>query len=71
MAKITVRCFIEVDGAAPVPWESLSAAELERVRAKMSERLGRSVSAYYSQHPEEYDRMPEIKNGKVYSSAGA
>ena len=54
MAKneLTYRCFIEIDGAEPVPMESLSSEEKSRVMGIWSERLTKSMSAWYSQHPE-------------------
>lgn len=54
---ITGRCFIEIDGAAPVPFDSLSSEEKERVFAIWSERLSKTMSDYYSNHPEEYSRI--------------
>lgn len=54
MAKneLTYRCFIEIDGAEPVPMESLSSEEKSRVMGIWSERLSKTMSAWYSQHPE-------------------
>lgn len=55
--EITGRCFIEIDGAEAVPFDSLSAEEKERVFAIWSERLSKTMSAYYTNHPEEYERI--------------
>ena len=55
--ELTGRCFIEINGAAPVPFDSLSAEEKERVMATWSERLSRTMSAYYTNHPEEYSKI--------------
>lgn len=55
--ELTYRCFIEIDGKEPVPIDSLSSEEKERVMGIWSDRLGRNMSAWYSQHPEEYARL--------------
>ena len=51
--ELTGRCFIEINGAPPVPFDSLSAEEKARVMEIWSERLSKTMSAYYSNHPEE------------------
>lgn len=55
--ELTGRCFIEINGAAPVPFDSLSAEEKARVMDIWSERLSRTMSAYYTNHPEEYSKI--------------
>ena len=50
--ELTGRCFIEINGAPPVPFDSLSAEEKARVMEIWSERLSKTMSAYYSNQPE-------------------
>lgn len=57
MKELTYSCFISVDGAEPVPLESLNEDELREAEKKMSDRLSRNLSAYYSQHPEAYKHI--------------
>ena len=45
--------YISIDGAQPVPLASLSAEQRETVTKIMSERIGRTLSAYFSSRPEE------------------
>lgn len=56
-SKLKYRCLIEIDGQEPVELDSLSSEEKERVRGIWSARLSRNMSAYYSQHPEEYGKL--------------
>ncbi len=55
--ELSGRCFIEINGAAAVPFDSLSAEEKNRVMEIWSERLSQTMSAYYTNHPEEYSRI--------------
>lgn len=55
--ELTGRCFIEINGAPAVPFDSLSAEEKARVMDIWSERLSRTMSAYYTNHPEEYSKI--------------
>ena len=55
--ELTGRCFIEINGAAPVPFDSLSAEEKAGAMKIWSERLSRTMSAYYTNHPEEYSKI--------------
>ena len=55
--ELTARCFISINDAPPVPFESLSEETLEQAKRAMSARLERNMSAYFSQHPEEYARI--------------
>lgn len=58
MAKgLTFTLNISIDGAEPVPMEDLSPSERDRCYRAMAERLGRNMSDYYTQHPEEYARI--------------
>ena len=55
--ELTGRCFIEINGAPPVPFDSLSAEEKAKVMEIWSERLSKTMSAYYTNHPEEYSKI--------------
>lgn len=49
MPELTVRLLIERDGKIE-PFNGFTETELANIR----ERLSKSVSAYYTRHPEEY-----------------
>lgn len=49
MPELTVELFIERDGKIE-PFTGFTESEL----AAISERLSRTMSAYFTQHPEEY-----------------
>lgn len=49
MAELTVRLLIERDGKIE-PFTGFTESELAAIR----ERLSRTMSAYYTQHPDEY-----------------
>lgn len=49
MAELTVKLFVEQDGKIE-PFTGFTESEL----AAISERLSKTVSAYFTQHPEEY-----------------
>ena len=53
--EITFSAYITIDGAEPVPWESLSEKEIEDVKKQMSKNLSERMSAYFTAHPEQYD----------------
>ena len=53
-----VECFIRMaPDQDPVPFHTLSAAEVESVKQSMSDRLSRTMSEYFSQHMDEYQRL--------------
>lgn len=55
--ELKVRCFISIDGADPVPFGSLTVEQREEVSQRMADNVGRTLSAYYSQHMDEYVRI--------------
>ena len=60
MAKrppITFRCFIEIDGAEPVPLESVPEEKMQEIREGWSKRIGETLSRYYTQHPDEFENL--------------
>lgn len=50
---LTVRRFLVLDGK-DVPWEELTQEQIDNWRKEAGARLGRYLSQYYSEHPEEY-----------------
>ena len=57
MAKndITVRLFLEDKKSGTVkPWADVTEEEKQTFLQTASERLSRTMSAYYTQHPEEF-----------------
>ncbi len=59
MAKIGFRLFLENEQGEVKPWDECSEEELKRFKKTASERLGKSMSRYFSQHPEEYQKLSE------------
>lgn len=55
--EITCRSFVIMPDGRTVPVEDLTDSERETWHAHMRERLSTGLSAYYSQHPEEYARL--------------
>ncbi len=54
MAALKCTCYISIDGAAPVLFDSLTQAQKDRCKSVWSEKLSRVSSAYFSNHPEEF-----------------
>ena len=53
-SEFQYRCMVSIDGAVPIPWESMTPEQEADVHRRMRERLSRTMSDYYSLHPEEY-----------------
>lgn len=51
--KLEVRSYITIGGAPPVRFDSLSAEKRAECAAKMVENIGRTLSRYLSENPEE------------------
>ncbi len=65
MAKeLTCACYISIDGADPVPVESLNAEQIVEYSGNASERLSRNMSAYYSTHMGEYIKLKSTEKRK-------
>ncbi len=54
MPEIKCTCYVMMDGAEPVPIESLTQEQKEYCKRVWADRLSRVSSAYFSNHPEEY-----------------
>lgn len=58
MAKeLTAVCFLLTKDRGAVPLAELSEAERDAWRESARARLSAEMSAYYSQHPEQYARL--------------
>lgn len=65
--ELTYVCYVIVDGVGPVPLEDLTAEQRATWEANMTKRLSANMSAYYTQHPDEYVRLCaalDAKEGK-------
>lgn len=49
---------LQEDGEA-VPLDSLSEEQKEELRQNITQRLSENLSGYFTQHPEEYVRLPK------------
>jgi len=54
---LTCASFVLMPDGRAVPVGELTEEEREQWRANMRERLSSDMSAYYTQHPEEYARL--------------
>ena len=55
----TYRAYISIDGAEPIPLESMTPEQEAHVRSRMCENLSHTMSEYYSLHPDEYQAWLE------------
>lgn len=58
---LTFVCYLILPDGTSVPWEETTEEQRQRFRERAAERLSRTMSAYYSRHPDEYARLPERK----------
>lgn len=54
--ELTATVQVLIDGEAK-PFEELSDDELELLRKNAKQRLSNSLSMYFTQHPEEYQKL--------------
>ena len=52
--KLGYVCYVIMPDRGPVPLENLTAEERAQWAENKRRRLSENMSAYYSQHPEEY-----------------
>lgn len=50
-------CYVNMPGRGAVPFDDLSAADVEAFRAMCARRISEELSAFYFQHPEEYGAL--------------
>ena len=55
--ELTCVSYVLIPGRDPVPVDELTPEEHAQWQANMRERLSAELSAYYSQHPEEYAKL--------------
>lgn len=60
-----VFVYMKTDSGEIVPWESLTEEEKEYYRAAMNKNLSRRMSAYYAEHPEEYEKLRDLRCDKT------
>ena len=58
--KLEVRSYISIGGAPPVRFDSLSEEKRVECVAKMAENIGRTLSRYLSENPEEARPLFEV-----------
>lgn len=58
MAKLTFRIFVKDTMTGETHrWDYLSAKEKDSYRERMSQNLSKGMSRYFSEHPEDYERL--------------
>lgn len=55
--EIAIILSVEMGDGSVRPWDDLSHEEVETVKEHMRSRLSAAMSAYYTQHPDEFERM--------------
>jgi hypothetical protein len=55
--ELTCVCFLLTSDRGAVPIEELSENERDAWRESARRRLSAELSAYYTQHPEQYERL--------------
>lgn len=55
--KLGYICYVIMPDRGPVPVNELTEEERANWKENMRERLSENMSAYYTQHPEEYARL--------------
>lgn len=58
---ITVEGYMIFEDGRTASMDQVSPEELERFRDAAARRASTALSAYYSQHPEEYERLPSLE----------
>lgn len=58
---IEVVGYLILEDGTTVPWEETTEEQRARFRENATKRLTRTMSDYYSQHPEEYARLPSLE----------
>lgn len=55
--KLGFKIQVSIDGAPPIPFESIPPDELARIRKIWAERFGNAVNEHLAQHPDEAERL--------------
>ena len=59
--ELTCKCFVIFPDGRTVPVEELTPEEHAQWQKNMLRRLSENMSDYYTQHPEQYARLPEVR----------
>ena len=51
-------CYMILPDGRTVPWDELTEAQRTAFRERAAQRLSARMSDFYTQHPEEYSRLP-------------
>lgn len=54
-------CYVILEDGRNVPFEELTPEEHQRFRENAAKRLSDRMSAYYTQHPEEYQKLKSLE----------
>lgn len=58
---LTFVCYLILEDGTIVPWEETTEEQRQRFRENATKRLTVGMSAYYSQHPEEYAQLESLE----------
>ena len=61
MAKELTYSISVIVGDTVKPFDELSEGEHQQLRDNIKERLSNSLSTYFTQHPDEYQNVREVK----------
>ena len=59
--------FCKADGTV-VPWDSLTPDEVERIHVGWQKKLSETMSAYYTEHPEEFAVLQSLPEPETKAS---
>lgn len=59
--------FCKADGTV-VPWDSLTPAEVAHIHAGWQKKLSETMSAYYTEHPEEFAALQDFSEPETKAS---
>lgn len=62
MARKPLTCvgYIKLKDGRTIPIEDMTTEERTRVKKSMEERLSRVMSEYYTNHPDEFERLVSL-----------
>lgn len=61
MAKELTYSISVIVGDTVKPFDELTESEHQQLRDNVKERLSNSLSTYFTQHPDEYQKVREVK----------
>lgn len=57
---LTFACYLILEDGTTLPWEETTEEQRNRFRENAIKRLSQVMSDYYTQHPDEYARLPDL-----------